>query len=76
MRTLAGILRVAIGLDRTHAGLVQGLRGGAADDGSTVTIGLEPFDAGADLNLELYTANERKGLLEEVLGRKVEVMPA
>ena len=31
---------------------------------------------GADLGLELYTANERKGLLEEVLGRPVRIEAA
>ena len=31
---------------------------------------------GADLGLELYTADERKGLLEEVLGRPVRIEAA
>jgi hypothetical protein len=30
----------------------------------------------ADIALELYAANERKDLLEAVLGRRVELMPA
>jgi hypothetical protein len=30
---------------------------------------------GADVGLELYAANERKDLLEEVTGRRVELLP-
>jgi exopolyphosphatase / guanosine-5'-triphosphate,3'-diphosphate pyrophosphatase len=71
VRTLAGILRVAVSLDRSHAGLVA--KSVVQDDGTTLHIGLEPFDADADLNLELYTANERRGLLEQVLDRRVEI---
>jgi exopolyphosphatase/guanosine-5'-triphosphate,3'-diphosphate pyrophosphatase len=74
VRVLAGLLRVAVSLDRAHAGLVDDLV--VTDDGTTLTIALEPFDADADLNLELYTANDRKGLLEEVLGRAVDIVVA
>ena len=71
VRTLAGLLRVAIGLDRTHAGLVRSVRVGRR--GKTLTIeALAP--AGTDLSLELYTATERRTLLEEVLGRRVRVV--
>jgi len=68
--TLAGLLRVAIGLDRTHAGLVTSVRVHA--DGGTLVIEAlaEP---GADLSLELYTANERSGLLEATLGCPIRV---
>jgi len=65
VRALAGILRVAIGLDRTHAGLVTAVECTRRDDALVVSARPQP---GADLGLELYTANERKGLLEEVLG--------
>jgi exopolyphosphatase/guanosine-5'-triphosphate,3'-diphosphate pyrophosphatase len=70
VRALAGILRVAIGLDRTHAGLVTGLR--CTRRGKSLLIEAEPAP-GADLGLELYTANERKALLEEVIGRPVRI---
>ncbi|HEX7443752.1 MAG TPA: hypothetical protein VF320_07695, partial [Acidimicrobiales bacterium] len=72
VRTMAGILRVAIGLDRTHAGLVTGLRATVTDDDVAIEIDTAPE---ADVSLELYTVNERKGLLEEVLARPLRVAP-
>lgn len=71
VRTLAGLLRVAIGLDRTHAGLVASLV--LAPDGDPLVIEVTGRP-GADLALELFTARERRGLLEEVLGRSVELI--
>jgi exopolyphosphatase/guanosine-5'-triphosphate,3'-diphosphate pyrophosphatase len=70
VRVLAGILRVAIGLDRSHEGRVAGLR--VSSRGRRLTVKALPAGSG-DLSLELYAANERKGLLEEVLGRAVTV---
>jgi exopolyphosphatase/guanosine-5'-triphosphate,3'-diphosphate pyrophosphatase len=70
VRALAGLLRVAIALDRTHDGLVDDVT--CTDDDGLVIVELTPSN-GADLTLELYTADDRKGLLEEVLGRPVEV---
>jgi exopolyphosphatase / guanosine-5'-triphosphate,3'-diphosphate pyrophosphatase len=72
VRTLAAILRVAIGLDRCHEHRVSGLR--VEIRNTRVTVEVQPN--GADIALELYAANERKDLLEEVLGRRVELMPA
>jgi exopolyphosphatase / guanosine-5'-triphosphate,3'-diphosphate pyrophosphatase len=71
VRALAGILRVAIGLDRTHAGSVDDVR--ARMDGDRILLEVVGR-SGADLSLELFTANERRGLLEEVLGRGVELL--
>ena len=71
VRTLAGILRVAIGLDRSQDGRVTRLR--ARRRGQVLTIEADA-DGGADLSLELYAANERKDLLQEVLGLRVEVV--
>jgi exopolyphosphatase/guanosine-5'-triphosphate,3'-diphosphate pyrophosphatase len=68
VRTLAGILRVAIALDRTHAGLVESVRVRDADGDLVVEV---RGGRGADLSLELFTAFERRGLLEAVLGREV-----
>lgn len=62
VRILAGTLRVAIGLDRTHAGLVR--RVTARQDGATLVVVSE---ARGDVSLELYTADERKELLETAL---------
>jgi len=67
---LAAILRVAIGLDRSHEGRVAGLDVTAR--GSRLTIKVRPAGQ-PDLGLELYAANDRKGLLEEVLGRTVTI---
>ncbi len=73
MRTLAGILRVAIGLDRTHGARVQGLS--AHVHRRTLVVEVESAPD-ADISLELYTANERRELLEAVLDRRVSVVPA
>lgn len=73
VRALAGILRLAIALDRTHAGVVAGLRVDVPDDADHVRVEVVPEVVDADLSLELYTADERKGLLEEVLGAEVVV---
>jgi exopolyphosphatase/guanosine-5'-triphosphate,3'-diphosphate pyrophosphatase len=71
VRTLAGILRVAIGLDRAHRGSVEALR--CREDGDRLVIEVEPT-AGADTEVEMWSADERKGLLAEVLGRPVELV--
>jgi exopolyphosphatase/guanosine-5'-triphosphate,3'-diphosphate pyrophosphatase len=84
VRALAGILRVAIALDRTHAGVVASVQvevveddGDEGDEGAglQVHVAVVPEVVDADLSLELYTAEERKGLLEEVLGAEVLVAP-
>lgn len=62
VRKLAGILRVAIGLDRSHAAAVSSLRV-FLDDGR---IEIEPIAApGADLDVEIYAAAERSKLMAE-----------
>ena len=61
---LAGLLRVAIGLDRTHAGVVRSMRCQEGFDGLHVVLDVVP---GADASLERYVADERKALLESVL---------
>lgn len=76
--TLAGILRVAIGLDRNHDSRVDHLevsRSGKDDDPRRFIVAATARD-GSDLSLELYTANERKGLLETVLGAPVDIVAA
>jgi len=73
VRTLAGLLRVTIGLDRTHAGLVTSIRSRMQDGVLVVEAVAAP---GTDLSLELYTATERKGLLETVLECPVRIESA
>jgi exopolyphosphatase / guanosine-5'-triphosphate,3'-diphosphate pyrophosphatase len=72
VRKLAGILRVAIALDRTHAGLVRALSC-RSEDGH-LTLSLDTVE-GADASLEVYTADARKGLLEDALGVVVDLEP-
>ena len=76
VRALAGILRIAIALDRTRVGAVEGVRrvrGPAAGDAVELAV---TASEGADVSLELYTAGEVKGLLEQVLGRDVRLSVA
>jgi exopolyphosphatase / guanosine-5'-triphosphate,3'-diphosphate pyrophosphatase len=72
VRTLAALLRVAIGLDRNHTGRVRAVTCRADDDGGLV-IEAEPRP-GQDIALELYAAGVRLDLLEEVLDRPVRVV--
>ena len=68
VRALSGILRVAIGLDRSHARRVAATR--CHLDGDLLVIEVVPAgDAG--IELELFTAEQRRELLEEVIGRTV-----
>jgi exopolyphosphatase / guanosine-5'-triphosphate,3'-diphosphate pyrophosphatase len=72
VRVLAGILRVAISLDRTHADVVGSLH--TEVDTSAGSLRVVPcVRAGADASLELYTARERRHLLAEALGVEVAV---
>lgn len=71
VRKLAGILRVAIALDRTDTAVVRGLRCRShPDDPGRLVVSLE-VAPGADVSLELYTAAERVSLLEDALGVSV-----
>lgn len=66
---LAGILRVAIALDRTRAGAVRTV---TASPGESLVI--ECLTApGADARVELYTANQRSELLAAATGLPVRV---
>jgi exopolyphosphatase/guanosine-5'-triphosphate,3'-diphosphate pyrophosphatase len=72
VRTLAGLLRVAVGLDRNHTGAVASVRCWEGDDGAMV-IGARP-QGDADIELDLYSAGQRVGLLEDVLDLDIEVV--
>lgn len=71
VRTLAGVLRVAIGLDRRHERRVHGV---AVDRSVTDGPLRLVLDADDDVSLETFAADERKGLLEQVLGRPIEIV--
>jgi exopolyphosphatase/guanosine-5'-triphosphate,3'-diphosphate pyrophosphatase len=69
--TLAGILRVAIGLDRTHGQVVRSLR--CEDGDGSLRIVLD-VARGADASLERYVAAERRELLEATLDTPVSIV--
>jgi exopolyphosphatase/guanosine-5'-triphosphate,3'-diphosphate pyrophosphatase len=69
--TLAAILRVAIGLDRSHDGRVRSLMAHVRRDRLVVEAEAK---RGKEISLELYTANERSDLLEEVLDQRVSIV--
>jgi exopolyphosphatase/guanosine-5'-triphosphate,3'-diphosphate pyrophosphatase len=63
---LAGVLRIGIALDRGHRGAVDDLR--CRIDADAVHIDVH---AEGDVGLELYTADQRRGLLEQELHRAI-----
>ncbi|MEY2444155.1 MAG: exopolyphosphatase / guanosine-5-triphosphate,3-diphosphate pyrophosphatase, partial [Ilumatobacteraceae bacterium] len=71
VRTLAGILRVAIGLDRSHDGRVRSVM---AQPHRDVLLIEAQNKRGKEISLELYTANERSSLLEQVLAQRVTIV--
>jgi exopolyphosphatase/guanosine-5'-triphosphate,3'-diphosphate pyrophosphatase len=71
VRTLAALLRVAIGLDRRHEARVVSLTAQDAPPRLVIAVAPEP---GTDIALELYAANERKQLLEEVFERRIDIV--
>jgi exopolyphosphatase/guanosine-5'-triphosphate,3'-diphosphate pyrophosphatase len=70
VRTLAGLLRIGIALDRTRQGGVEELV--VTADDRTVTVGVRTRDE-IDFSLELYTANQRSSLLSTAIDRDVSV---
>jgi exopolyphosphatase/guanosine-5'-triphosphate,3'-diphosphate pyrophosphatase len=73
VRSLAAILRVAIGLDRSHDGRVARVRV-LRRDGRLVVEAVAADER--DIALEVYSAHERRGLLDEVLDMRVDVLAA
>jgi exopolyphosphatase/guanosine-5'-triphosphate,3'-diphosphate pyrophosphatase len=71
VRACAAILRVAIGLDRGHEARVRRVDVVVEPDRLLILAGAAE---GVDIDLELYVAGDRSGLLAEVIGRKVEVV--
>ena len=73
VRLLAGFVRLGIGLDRSQRRVVS--RVGAHLDGGDGDLVIEAeVDDPEGASLELYTADARKGLLEEALGRQVRIV--
>ena len=69
---LSGILRIAAGLDRTRSAAVSRLRVDGGHKDVPLRILVETA-AGADAELELYSARNRKDLLESALGVAVDI---
>jgi exopolyphosphatase/guanosine-5'-triphosphate,3'-diphosphate pyrophosphatase len=72
VRVLAGILRVAVGLDRNHGGRVAAVAAEVGESGDLV-VEVTPADD-RDVSLELWAANGRSELLAEALGVPVDVV--
>ncbi|MGH9189478.1 MAG: Ppx/GppA phosphatase family protein [Acidimicrobiales bacterium] len=72
VRVLAGFLRLAVGLDRTRAGVVVGVRAEGGDAGAPLRLLVEKVPS-ADAELELYSARNRREPLAEALGVEVEI---
>ncbi|HEX4902907.1 MAG TPA: Ppx/GppA phosphatase family protein [Acidimicrobiales bacterium] len=73
VRRLAAVLRVAIGLDRSHGARVASTSVRWDDD--VVTIELHPAGE-APVDLEAHGAEQRSGLLADVTGRRIEITTA
>ena len=71
VRALAAILRVAIGLDRSHAELVQDVEVEIGD--GEVLLRVKGSDLDSDVSLEVWSASQRRGLLETMLDRPVRI---
>ena len=69
VRVLAGLLRIGIALDRTYRRVVEKVRVKVSKKRIRIDCIARP---GADLELELFTARDRRGLLADALGTKVE----
>ncbi|HLF15706.1 MAG TPA: Ppx/GppA phosphatase family protein [Bacteroidota bacterium] len=70
VRTLAAILRIADGLDRTHRSVVTGVKVAVAGKKVKIRPGVKK---GMNAELEIWGANQKKGLFEEEFDRTVEI---
>ena len=71
VRVAASVLRIAIGMDRSHRQLVTGVDVAISD--GEVAITMVSAAADADLSLGLYAAEQATGLLAEVAGRPIRI---
>jgi exopolyphosphatase/guanosine-5'-triphosphate,3'-diphosphate pyrophosphatase len=70
VRVLAGLLRIAIGLDRNHGARVDAVDVDESGDALLLTVAAADD---ADISLELYAANQRKDLLQATLGTSIDI---
>lgn len=66
--SLAGMLRVAIALDRTRQGGIDRLDVRLTDETVIIEVVVDPS---LDYSLEIYTAGQRRRMLANMLGREV-----
>ena len=71
VRLLSSILRVAIGLDRTHDGRIEDVNIAVSKDDITISISSSQE---VDIELNVYAAHERASLLAEVFDHNVVVV--
>lgn len=74
VRRLAGLLRVADGLDRGHTGAVAKVEATILP-GSLVLTAV-PARTGADITLECWSAGQKADVLAKAAGRPVQIRPA
>lgn len=68
---LAGILRIAEGIDRRQKQYVQDIA--INNNKNKIQIKLLPTDPKIDIDIEIWGANRRKQLLEESLNKSIEI---
>ncbi|MCC6443917.1 MAG: Ppx/GppA family phosphatase [Armatimonadetes bacterium] len=68
VRVLSGVLRVADGLDRTHFSVISDLECKVSE--RLIEVIVQPE---GDAELEVYSARQKAGLLEEALGRPLRI---
>lgn len=68
VQVLAGMLRIGIALDRTYRRVVEKVRVDLEDGTARIMITTSPD---TDIELELFTARERSGLLADALNKKI-----
>lgn len=68
---LAAVLRIAVGLDRSYSAVVADLTVTIDDALATIGVVARP---GANIELEIHSAELRRDLLETVLGRAVVIV--
>ena len=76
VRVTAGMLRIAIGLDRAHTGAVVDVRAKVSGGGQVLKVIPVVASTDVDVSLERYAAAERVDLLADALGLEVEIAEA
>lgn len=74
VRRMAGLLRIADGLDRGHTSAVERVTTRLMAD--KLTIRVIPKHRGTDLSLECWGATRKANVLAKLIGREVVVAPA